>query len=126
MGDYINILNSLLSFPLRSQIKIDFDAKGKFFQFSIPIFSSKEGLPNSIKEYVDARKNHTFKPHETRYQLDAFQKVILTQQIPFQWGFQPGFRQQVNEFRKMAKHCHKMLSEIAIEEKFKDALNLSE
>ena len=121
--DYKGILSRLLSFPQRSQIKIDFDAKKKLFQFSLPIYSSRGTLPKSVAGYVEARKNHVFKPHSTAFRVNA-DKVMLVQEIPFQWGFQPAFRDHADQFWQMAKRMHQMLSEIATEEKFKQALYL--
>lgn len=120
---YKEIIERMLSYPQRGQIKIDFDVKGQFFRLSVPIFSSRSGLPPKVKEYVDARKNATFKPHVTSYDLDDA-KVVLVQQIPFALDFQSTLRAEIDQFWKMSRHCHKMLSEIAVEEKYKGALTL--
>src|SRR3989338_10753892 len=117
--DFSEILHRLISFPLRSQIKIDFDLKKKIFCLSIPIFYSQTGLPDSVKEYVEARKKHTFKPHKTSFQFEGTQKVLLVQTIEFSFSSQLGFRQEIDEFWKMAKRCHQMLSELSVEEKLK-------
>ncbi len=114
------LLKRLLSFPRRGQIKINFDLRKKIFQLSIPIFYS---LPQSVKTYVEARKNSTFKPHATSFQIENH-KVILIQEIPFEMGFQETLRNQVDHFWKISKTCHQMLAEIAIEEKYKNALHL--
>ncbi|MES2273595.1 MAG: hypothetical protein V4487_05350 [Chlamydiota bacterium] len=122
-GEYKEILQKLISFPLKSQIKIDFDLKKKTFHFSTPIFSSPTGIPQCIHEYVAARKNHVFKPHGTSFQFAGFGKVQLMQEISFS-GIEPNLRRQVDSFWQMAKQCHKMMSEISMEEKFKSALYL--
>lgn len=118
------ILERLLSLPLRSQIKIHFDLKERFFEVSVPIFSSKKPLPNALQQYVAARKEHVFKPHSTFFSLKGETRILLNQKIPF--TLEPPFRQQIDEFWQMAKQCHHMLSEMAIEEKYQAALNLSE
>jgi hypothetical protein len=120
---YKEIIERMLSYPQRGQIQIDFDMKGQTFRLTVPIFSCKKELPAKIKEYVDARKNSTFKPHTTSYDIDE-NKVVLVQQIPFALDFQSTLRGEIDQFWKMSRHCHKMLSEIAIEETYKDALNL--
>lgn len=120
---YKEIIERMLSYPQRGQIKIDFDVKGQFFRLSVPIFSSRNELPAKVKEYVDARKNSTFKPHVTSYDLEDT-KVVLVQQIPFELDFQSTLRTEIDQFWKMSRHCHKMLSEIAVEEKYKGALVL--
>jgi len=122
--DIKEILNRLISTPQRSQIQIDFDAGKKIFILSIPIFSTRFSLPSSIKEYVEVRKNNVFKPHKTFFQIEGTKVVHLVQEIPFHWGFQPSFREQIDQFWQLAKHCHSILSEIAIEEKYKSALYL--
>lgn len=125
MSDDINeILNRLVSSPQRGQIQIDFDANKKIFILSIPIFTTRFFLPPSIKEYVEARKNNIFKPHKTSFKMEGPSAVHLIQEIPFHWGFQPGLREQIDQFLQLSKRCHHILSEIAIEEKYKAALYL--
>lgn len=115
------IIDRLLSFPERSQVKIDFDVKKKIFRLSTPIFSSHDAFPHVVKTYVETRKDAVFKPHKTSFQMEGSQ-VLLSQEIPFALGFQATLRQQVDHFWQMSKQCHRMLSEMAIEEKYKDAL----
>jgi hypothetical protein len=122
--DIKEILNRLISSPQRSQIQIDFDANKKIFILSVPIFSTRFSLPSSVKEYVEARKNKIFKPHATSFHMEGEQTVRLIQEIPFHWGFQPSFREQIDHFWQLAKKCHRILSEIAVEEKYKAALYL--
>lgn len=119
---YEQIIERLLSFPQRGQIKIDFDLKKKTFYFSIPIYSAQK-MPQSVEKYVQTRKDFHFKPHTTSFQMDG-NKVFLMQEVPFEGGFQDSLRQQVDHFWKMSRQCHRMLSEIAVEEQFKDALFL--
>jgi len=122
--DYKEILDRMISFPLRSQIKIDFDLSKKHFLLSVPIYTSRGLIPSSVKEYVEARKNHRFKPHETTFQFEGRAGVKLVQELPFQFGFQPGLREQIVAFWKLAKHCHRLLMELAVEEKYRSALHL--
>jgi hypothetical protein len=120
---YKEIIDRMLSYPQRGQIQIDFDVKGEFFRLSVPIFSSKKELPAKIKDYVAARKDSTFRPHKTFYDLqDA--KVVLVQHIPFALDFQSTLRTEIDQFWKMSRICHKMLSEIAVEEQYKGALTI--
>jgi hypothetical protein len=120
---YKEIIDRMLSYPQRGQIQIDFDAKEQFFRLSVPIFSSKKELPAKIKEYVAARKNSTFRPHKTSYDVQAA-KVVLVQHIPFALDFQSTLRTEIDQFWKMSRVCHKMLSEIAVEEQYKGALTI--
>lgn len=115
-------LERLLAFPLRSQIKIQFDLKERFFKISVPIFSTKGEMPQSLRKYVEARKDKTFRPHETAFQFEGENSIFLIQKIPFM--LEPPLRQQVDEFWQMAKQCHQMLGEMAIEEKYQAALRL--
>jgi hypothetical protein len=110
-------LISLMSLPMKSQIKIDFDRDKQVFSLSVSVFRMGEReIPLSVQKYVQAREGLTFKPHMTSYsQVDN--QIRLVQEIPFEWGFQPELREQVTQFWDMAKHCHEMLKEIAAEEK---------
>ena len=112
-------LASLMSLPLKSQIKVDFDQDKKSFSLTVPIFrSGKREIPPAVQKYIDARKEVVFKPHETSYRQQDNQ-VDLVQNISFEWGFQSTLRDQVVDFWEMAKQCHTMLNEIAAEEKIK-------
>lgn len=102
--------------PYIEKIKIDFDASKKIFYLSILIFSSPSSLPTSIQNYVQAREGHSFEPYKTAYLLEG-SSVYLTQELPFHWGFQPSFREQIHGFKKIAAQCSHLLLELAIEEK---------
>lgn len=117
---YKDILEKLLSFPQKGQIQISFDLKKRIYQLSAPIFSSQK-LPDSVKGYVSARKNFHFKPHSTSYKVDG-EKVFLIQEIPFSLEFQASSRLDLEGFLTLSRHCHKMLSEIAVEESYRDVL----
>lgn len=119
---YKEIVERLLAYPQRGQIQIDFDLKKKIFKLTVPIFSSKR-LPAKIKDYAMARKNFTFKPHMTSYHVEG-EKVFLLQEIPFQLDFQSTSRSEVDQFWQLSKYCHKLLSEIAIEDTYKNALRI--
>jgi hypothetical protein len=119
---YKDSIEMILSYPQRSQIKIDFDSKKQFFQFTIPIFSSVEGLPIKVKDYVVARRDLTFKPHSTSYHLRG-NKVLLVQEVPFAIDSQSNLRSQTDQFWQLAVECHKMLSEISAEETIQNAVN---
>ena len=106
----------LMSFPLKSQIKIDFDQGKKTFQFSSSIFRTGRDIPLSVRDYVEAREGMTFAPHKTSFRLEN-ETVKLIQEVPFERGFQETLREQTNEFWRMAKSCFQMLMEIAAEEK---------
>ena len=122
--DIKEILNHLIATPKESQILIDFDLEKRIFFLSIPIYIAHTALPRSVKEYVEARKNRCFKPHSTSFQLEGVRLAKLVQEIPFKWGFDPGSKQEILEFLQLAKRCHRMLYEIALEEKYKNALHL--
>ena len=111
------ILARLMSYPSKSQIKIDFDRTKQIFLLSAPIYRSDAQIPSSVLSYVDARKEKTFQPYKTSFCLDENLDVRLVQEVPFQWGFQPTTRQLVLQFLHLAKKCHEMLMEIAAEEK---------
>jgi len=119
---YQEIVSRLLAYPQRGQIHVDFDLKKKVFRLSIPIFFSRE-MPSSVQSYVEARKLSTFTPHSTSFQLEGH-KVLLIQEIPFDLSFQETLRKQVDHFWHMSRQCHRMLSELAVEEKYEDALRL--
>lgn len=119
----IDIINRLLTYPQRGQVKINFDASKRTFQFSIPIFSNVSGLPDEVKKYVSKRKGVTFKPHETRFKMDL-KKVYLFQEIPFALDSQETLRRKADSFWKMSQNCHRMFLEMAEEEKYKEAFFL--
>jgi hypothetical protein len=121
--DIKEILNHLIATPKESQIQIDFDLGKRIFSLSIPIYLSKTALPRTVREYVEARKGRNFKPHATSFQIEGT-KVLLVQEIPFKWGFDSGSRQESLDFLQLAKRCHRMLYEIALEEKYQEALHL--
>ena len=131
MVEQKGILDGLAAASLRGQIQVDFDVKNKFYQLSVPVFADRLGLPEAIKSYVESRKENTFKPHSTTFQIKnigGVEKVFIVQQIGFE-HFGPRFlplamRREVDHFWKMAKKCRSMFSEISLEEKFKDALDL--
>lgn len=116
------ILNQLISSPKESQIQVDCDIEKKIFILSVPIYRSRKELPKSVREYIEARKNRFFKPHETSFSISDNRTVLLTQHIPFQWGARPDVRQETLDFLKLAKRCHRMLYEIALEETYQTAL----
>jgi hypothetical protein len=120
---YEEIIKRLLCYPQRGQIQIDFDVKKQKFRLSVPIFSSKGEIPKGIKEYALKRKNLTFKPYVTFYELKE-NRVLLIQEIPFSLDFQTTLRSEIDAFWKMSRECHKMLSEIGVEEIYQDALYL--
>lgn len=91
---YKEILDRLLSFPQRGNIRIHFDLKKKKFILSAPIYSTRSKLPQSINAYVNARKEHTFRPHATSFQLEE-KRVLLQQEIPFVADFQETLRQHI-------------------------------
>jgi len=117
------IVDRLISVPRRSQIKIDFDLVKKNFYLSTPIFSSHNNLPKVIKDYVEARKSSSFKPHSTSFQVDGT-KVLLIQEVSFYSKFQDNLRRTVDEFWQMSKQVNRMFCEIAVEDQYKDALHL--
>lgn len=119
----VDILDRLLTYPQRGQVQINFDAKNRTFQLSIPIFSNVSGLPSEVKKYVQKRKGRTFKPHDTQFKMDR-KKVYLIQEIPFCLDFQETLRGKADSFWKMSQNCHRMLLEMAEEEMYKDALFL--
>lgn len=110
------LIDRLLAKSQKGQIKIDFDLKKKVFLLSIPIFSSRTSLPESVSAYVEARKNSKFKPHTTSFTLGE-KSVHLVQEIPFTLDFQATLRKETDAFLKMSKKCQRMLTEIAVEEK---------
>ena len=118
-----HILNNLISDPSQKDLQIDFDLEKKIFVLSIHAYQSRSGIPQSIKEYVAARQGRVFKPHATSFQREG-DVVILTQTIPFQWGFRPSIRKDILDFLHLAKRCRRMLYEIALEERCKAALFL--
>lgn len=120
---YKDIIERLLTYPQRGQVQVNFDLNRKKFRLSVPIFTNPRGLPGEIKKYVEARKGCTFEPHITTFQKDQ-NKVYLVQEIPFSMEFQENLRNKADQFWQMSQMCHKMLSEIAIEDQYKDALFL--
>jgi hypothetical protein len=120
---YKEIVNRLLSLSLRNQVKIDFNVRERFFELSLPIYISSP-LPESVKKYVEARKDHTFKPHTTIFKICEERRVLLVQKIPFKKGFRAHFRTDLQHFWQMSKRMYRMFSEISAEEKLHDAIRV--
>ncbi len=120
---YKEIIERLLSYPQRGQVQITFDLTRKIFCLSAPIYSCRREIPSTVKEYVDKRCKKIFKPYRTSFRLDQ-KRVVLSQEIPFSIDFQQSLRKQMDEFLRMSKSCHRMLSEMAIEEEYENAFNI--
>lgn len=119
--EFKNILQNLLdrtsiTSPLKSEIQISIDTPQKIITLSIPIFSPFGSMPKSITDYVSKRSNLRFKPHSTRFEQNEG-KIYLIQEIAFPWEQQDSLRRHVVNFWTMTERCHKMLKEIALEEK---------
>jgi hypothetical protein len=113
----------LMSFPLKNQIKIDFDRDNKTIILSVVIYRSRE-IPFSVCQYVQARQGMTFRPHKTSFHFEN-ETVKIVQEIPFARNFQQTLRQETLAFWRVAKTCHQMLMEIAAEEKLSEYDRLS-
>ncbi|MDE3045025.1 MAG: hypothetical protein KGJ02_00040 [Verrucomicrobiota bacterium] len=119
MADQLSaILFRLMSAPIKSQIKIDFDKSNKIFKLSVPLLLIPKGIPPSLQKYLSSIQGMSFRPHKTTYRQEGNTQISLIQEIPFhQWGLQPTMRNQIVEFWHLAKHCHKLLLDIAAGEK---------
>ena len=109
----------LMSFPLKSQIKIGFDSGKKKLKFSSSIYRSGRDIPLSVRNYVEAREGISFKPHNTTFHLENG-TVQLVQEIPFERDGQKSLREESHAFWRMAKTCSQMLLELAAEEKLSE------
>ena len=109
MKEYLTV-----SEVLGGKIQIDFDKTKKIFVLSVPIFCSQGAVPSSVKKYVEARASHSFKPHKTVFQLCGICRVRLRQEV----SFQEDVREAMQAFWKLAKTCHQMLLELAVEENY--------
>ncbi|EKE08265.1 MAG: hypothetical protein ACD_17C00258G0002 [uncultured bacterium] len=114
---YLDVIDRLLSYPQRGQVKVNFDLNRQVFQLSVPIFVNPKG---DVKTYIASRNNRTFKPYATSFQMEG-KNVLLVQEIPFSKDFQEALRQDADQFWKMSQSCHKMLQEIAVEERYQMA-----
>ncbi len=123
-NDFNEILNNLVSYPRKSQIQIDFDLEKRLFILSVPIHGCKKSITSSVKKYVESRKEIKFKPHATFFKLEEDKQVLLIQEIPFQYEMGEGSKKDILYFYQLAKKCHQMLNEIALEEHRKAALDL--
>lgn len=131
MADEIKeILNHLIASPREDQIQLDFSIEKKIFILSVPIYRSRGSLSDAVRNYVLARSGKVFKPHSTSFTIIGSpfaqrsidqETVCLVQEIPFSWGFRPSTRQDLSEFLQLARRCHRMLYEIALEEMIQDA-----
>jgi hypothetical protein len=120
-NEFKNILENLLvrssiTSPLKSQIQISIDITKKIVALSIPVFSPFGPMPKSISSYVSKRQGLQFKPHATRFEENEG-KIHLIQEIAFYSSPQDSLRRHVANFWTMTQSCHKMLKEIALEEK---------
>lgn len=124
MFKFSEFMEDFISNSFLHDVNIDFDSNENEFCLSMPIFSSPTNLPANVFTYVEARKNVAFKPYKTYFALKTPGTVHLVQILPFLWGYQPTFREQILAFRKMAESMHQMLLELAIEEKLHHAQDL--
>lgn len=120
-NEFKNILHNLLArssitSPLKSQIQISTDNIRKIITLSVPIFSPFGPLPKAVASYVAKRQSIRFKPHATRFE-ESGGKIFLIQEIALPWETQDSLRRHVANFWTLAERCHKMLKEIALEEK---------
>jgi len=102
-------------FLTSSEVKIDFCTEKQNFCFSVPIAWAEH---DAVREFAKAREGHTFAPHTTYFSIQDAMLLRLIQEVPFRWGYQPSMRQQIATFRHLAKRCHKMLSEMVLEDLF--------
>lgn len=112
------LVNSIVSVSLESRIQIKHDVVNRNIVLLIPVFKSFGNIPKSIEDYVTKRASYSFKPHSTFFR-NSGDEILLIQEISFDWGFQDSYRQHVVQFWALAKHCHRMLKEIALEEGLK-------
>ncbi len=98
-------------------VQIYLDSQKKVLSLQGVVFSSHEIL-DSVKKYVDVRKNHYFKPHKTFFSQVSDQEIILVQEIPFSRKEDLSLRQEIDAFRLQMKRAHRLLFEIALEDHF--------
>ncbi len=110
------LVRASITAPLKSQIQISVSRYRKTVSLSIPIFAPFGPMPQSIVQYVAKRQGVFFKPHKSRFE-DIDGKIHLIQEIPFHLSGQTSLRGEVAHFWNLALRCHKMLKEIALEEK---------
>lgn len=121
MYEFKTILTNLLArasvaLPLKSQIQISTSSSKKNLSLSLPIFAPFGIVPKNVSEYVLKRNGIRFKPHSTRFEENEG-KIYLIQEISFLEEGQDSLRNHVVHFWNLALRCHKMLKEIALEEK---------
>ena len=110
------LARACIASPLKSQIQISVNQTKKIISLSLPIFVPFVALPRSISNYVLKRKGVSFKPHKTRFE-EKEGKIELVQEIPFSSEDQHSLRMHVMHFWNLSLRCHKMLKELALEEK---------
>lgn len=108
------LINRLVKIPLKKAVSVDFNRDNKTFRLTSVVYEAPTKLPTSLESYIKKLEGRTFQPHKTSYVVENT-KIHLVQELPFEWGFQPGFRNHTIEFWRLSKHCHAMLSEIATE-----------
>ncbi len=64
------------------KIEISLDSERNILSLQGSVFLANE-IPDVIVKYVDARKNHFFKPHKTFFSQVSDQEIVLVQEIPF-------------------------------------------
>ncbi len=128
MNDYSSVFDHVLfnyNFPkpINSKIQVNHDRVNNCLILKIPIFSTYGNIPKNVYKYVSSRFGFSFKPYSTRFEIEGGE-VYLIQEIPLNWDFQASYRKHIVEFWRMAKQSHKMLKEIAAEEKFQRMVSL--
>lgn len=114
----MNMLNSLHRFfplmPLEKRIEVQTD---RFLRLTSTVLSARTQLPTPVTDYLKKVEPLTFLPHQTRFQLLSATQVRVIQEISFQWGFQPSFRQQIISFWHLVKRTRRVLLDLIEEEK---------
>jgi hypothetical protein len=84
-------------------------------RLEVPIFKAPQTMPSSVYQYVQKRRDKIFLPHATRLLFEEPTSVLLSQTIPFSFrGLST--KEQTLAFCRLAKHCHDLLMELAVEE----------
>jgi hypothetical protein len=107
----------------KKKIDISFVVIKDYIEFSAVVFQEKLSFFPEIVSYVEKRKNHTFKPHKTSLKISSQNQVEVVQHVPTFKKDSAIFRQNANEFSKIANHFRKMFQEMADEVYLEKLLN---
>lgn len=98
-----------------NHISIEVDLQKQIFRLSSIVFESKTPFSRAIAKYFE-----TIAQDKAKLFLKNEKSVVISEEIPFAWGYQPTLRHHFYRFMKNAKKCRHLFKSIAHWEQRRD------